>query len=384
MIRVPLLLCLLVAGSIEITRADESGVAATRKSSPHPKRRLVLCNDGGTLGAPDMEAPIGVEGLVRETIDPLRDTMVDTLYWQIGTDPYWGTATHRLSDWYSHRTKVGAVWGSDRDKFKTAGEWRIFRNAQQLMDEGIDPAAVIIEHGHRAGLDVFLSLRCNDGHDSRLPDGLKDVNLAPLKRQHPEWLLAGRDFAKFAYNYAVPEVRNYHLGLIDEAISNYDLDGFDLDLCRQPTLFKPGETEQGLALITDVVGKIRAALDKKSRQAGRKFCCRCVYRPDWRTAASGDSTSAPGSRPSWSISSWLPNLAAGIIVYQSKNTAPRPKEPTARFSRKTCVPTKKIAPVRPRCCSASGIITVPPSFAPSRPSTGRQAPTAFSSGISTF
>src|SRR6266446_6637955 len=74
-----------------------------------PKRRLVLCNDGGTLAAPDMEAPIGVEGLVRETIDTLRDTMVDTLYWQIGTDPYLGTQTHRLSDWYSHNTKVGAI-----------------------------------------------------------------------------------------------------------------------------------------------------------------------------------------------------------------------------------------------------------------------------------
>jgi len=92
-------------------------------ATPHKeKRRLVLCNDGGSLGAPDMETPIGIEGLVREAIDPLRDTMVDTLYWQIGVDPWLGTETHRLSDWYSHQTKVGAVWGSDRNKFKTAGE----------------------------------------------------------------------------------------------------------------------------------------------------------------------------------------------------------------------------------------------------------------------
>ena len=53
-----------------------------KHSQVKEKRRLVLCNDGGTLGAPDMEAPIGIEGLIRETIDPLRDTMVDTLYWQ--------------------------------------------------------------------------------------------------------------------------------------------------------------------------------------------------------------------------------------------------------------------------------------------------------------
>jgi len=55
-----------------------------------------------------MEAPIGIVGLVKETIDPLRDTMIDTLYWQLGTDPYFGTPTNRLCDWFSHNTKVGA------------------------------------------------------------------------------------------------------------------------------------------------------------------------------------------------------------------------------------------------------------------------------------
>ena len=51
---------------------------------PH---RLILCNDGGTLVGPTAEAPIGAEGLARLAIDPLRDTQVDTLYWQLGTDP---------------------------------------------------------------------------------------------------------------------------------------------------------------------------------------------------------------------------------------------------------------------------------------------------------
>jgi hypothetical protein len=244
-----------------------------------------------------MEAPIGIEGLVRETIAPLRDTMVDTLYWQLGADPYWGTVTHRLSDWYSHNTKVGARWGTDRSTFKTAGEWRIFHNAQQLIDQGTDSAAVVIEHGHRAGLDVFLSLRVNDGHDSRLPDGAQDVNLAPLRRQHPEWLLGGKGFTRFGYNFAVPEVRQYTTALIQEAIANYDLDGFDLDFCRQPTLFKAGEGEQhassattprsgwwsvgaaagesekNSSLITEMMRQIRQALDAKSHHAGRKLYC---------------------------------------------------------------------------------------------------------------
>ena len=132
---------------------------------PH---RLILCNDGGTLVAPTMEAPIGAEGLARLAIDPLRDTQVDTLFWQLGTDPYLGTPTHRLSDHYSHDTAVGPRWGQDGSPFTTASNWRIYENARQMSESGADPAAVVIEHGHQAGLEVFLSMRVNDVHDLRL------------------------------------------------------------------------------------------------------------------------------------------------------------------------------------------------------------------------
>ena len=94
--------------------------------------RLILCNDGGTLAGPSLEAPIGAEGLARLTIDRLRDTQVDTLYWQLGTDPYLGTPSHRLSDFYSHNTKVGPRWGDGMKRFSKAGEWRIYENTSCL------------------------------------------------------------------------------------------------------------------------------------------------------------------------------------------------------------------------------------------------------------
>ena len=264
------LLLATLAGHFYFAAAVEPDSSSPAK--PHrEKRRLVLCNDGGSLGAPDMETPIGIEGLVREAIDPLRDTMVDTLYWQIGVDPWLGTETHRLSDWYSHQTKVGAVWGSDRNKFKTAGEWRIAENARQLMERGTDPVAVVIDQGHKAGLDVFVSLRFNDGHDSRLKDGLKDANMVPTRRDHPDWLLGGEGFAKFGYNFAVPEVRAYTLALVKEAIANYELDGFDLDFDRQPTVFKNGEAEKNAALITDMLRETRQALDARGGKVGRRL-----------------------------------------------------------------------------------------------------------------
>ena len=157
--------------------------------------------------------------------------------------PYLGTPTHRLSDHYSHDTAVGPLWGQGGARFSTASNWRIYENTRQMTEAGADPAAVVIEHGHRAGLDVFLSMRVNDVHDLRLQDGLDDPLMSPMKRTHPDWLLgsdapkraqdrafgADEDRVRTAYNFAVPEVRDYKLALAREAIANYDLDGLDWD-----------------------------------------------------------------------------------------------------------------------------------------------------------
>jgi hypothetical protein len=256
------------------------------------KYRVILCNDGGTLAAPAMEAPIGVDGLVEGTIGTLRNTTINTLYWQLGTDPFHGTPTHRLADWYSHRTTVGSVWGVQGTSFRTAGEWRVYENAKTLFDAGTDPVEVLVEHGHRAGIDVFLSLRVNDGHDYRIPDGLDDINMSPIRKKHPDWLLGEaaawhpsvnphlRNHSRFAYNFAVAEVRAYILALVSEAIENYDLDGFDFDFCRQPSLFKQGETEAGAVLLTQLLRDVRTALDKKGKLAGRRLSLSMRVPPD--------------------------------------------------------------------------------------------------------
>ena len=51
---------------------------------PH---RLILRNDGNAIAGPTREAPLGERGLVELAIDPSRDILVDTLYWQLETDP---------------------------------------------------------------------------------------------------------------------------------------------------------------------------------------------------------------------------------------------------------------------------------------------------------
>jgi len=247
------------------------GATAAAQAQEKSSRRLIMGYCGTSLQAADMEAPIGVDGLVRQSIEPLRGTLVDTVYWQLNTDPYFGSLSHHLTDWFSHDTRIGPRWGEGRASFNTAGEWRIYENAREMMATGTDPVRVVIEHGRRAGLDVFLSLRFNDGHDHRLPGGLDDPNMSPMKRQHPDWLLgpAVGDYSRFAYNFALPEVRRYRMDLVAETIAKYDLDGFDYDFCRWPILFRPGEGLAGAAAISELLRETRALLQRKGATVGR-------------------------------------------------------------------------------------------------------------------
>ena len=228
---------------------------------------------------PTLEAPLEAEGLIRLTIEPLMETQIDTLYWQLGTDVWKAGWPPRFSDRYSHNTKVGPRWGSEQEKFSSAGHWRIYENTRQLIAAGTDPAEVVVESGHERGLEVFLSMRVNDYHDG-IPRG-ENPALSPMKRLHPDWLLGAPEktnaefehlgISRYGYNFLVPEVRAYKLALAEETIANYDLDGLDWDFCRWPRLSPGGRQRESKQLLTDLIRQIKAALEKKSKKIGRKL-----------------------------------------------------------------------------------------------------------------
>lgn len=297
------------------------------EAGPGGKYRFILSNDGGSLAGPVLEAPIGVEGLVKLAIEPLRDTQINTLFWQLGTDPYMGTPSHRLSDHYSHRTEVGSIWGTENPTFHSAGLWRIRENAKRLMEAGTDPVAVVVEHGHRAGLEVFVCMRINDIHDTRLEGGVEDPLMSPVKRRHPDWLLGEEGSRRTAYNFALPQVREYKLALAREAIENYDLDGLDWDFCRHPFLFPQGREAEGAPLLTELLGGIRRALDEKGERVGRRLSLSV------RVPGSPDEALAQGM----DVRSWLAKGLLDILIvgYQPGNKHRLPVEEYVEAARGT-------------------------------------------------
>ena len=239
------------------------------------ERRFVLCNDGESLIGPADDAPMTKEKFIEVTLGPLKNTQIDTLYWQLGTDTNHGSPTLRYSDVYSHDTSAAPRWGEDMETFNSSGDWRIYENTRSLIEQGNDPPKVLIEAGKDMGLEVFISTRFNDTHD-----GLTDTKVpySSKKRDNPDWLLGpvskpgiSRSQSRFAYNFALPEVREYKMELVYESIEKYDLDGWDWDFCRFPRFFPEGTEEKNIDIITEMIRLVRSKLDEKGKRINKKL-----------------------------------------------------------------------------------------------------------------
>jgi hypothetical protein len=273
------------------------------KSHPY---RVIYNHDGGTLVAPFFpfsNLPFSIDNFVAKTVGHLRGTQVDAVTWTLGTDNQRIAAQQgpgRASNMYCHETDVGERFYEIAPPFKSKF-WQLHaERARSMIEAGDDPPKVVVEHGHRRGLDVLLGFRMNDLHDSRLiwrgnptlmwmnrplrypvlADGkLLAENLVgyvcKMKLEHPELLIGehqaiGRRFA-LAFDYAQPAVREFRLALIKEACEKYDLDGVELDFMRTFIVFKPGEEAANCGLMNDFIAQVRGVLDTVGSARGKRL-----------------------------------------------------------------------------------------------------------------
>ena len=272
------------------------------------KRRIIFSEDGGALAGGHTHGLYGggsggAEAYLRELFGPLVGTHVDTFVWSIGN-------THQLS----YDTKVAERFHEygveSTGQIEAAWCWRWWRNLKDLIETGFDPPRIILDAAHDLGMETFASLRMNDSHDAFMPS--LDSR---LKTEHPEWLIGepGRDYGertrpngpdglsgamsglegalaprpprvqvpfpewlaskprnlvewwrRRALNYAVPEVRAYILSIVDE-ITEYGFDGVELDFMTFPYIFRLGQEQQHMDLLTGMVRDIRELIDRKAQ-----------------------------------------------------------------------------------------------------------------------
>ena len=136
-------------------------------------------------------------------------------------------------------------------------------------EAGVDPLRVFLEATHRRGKEAFLSYRIN-GTDMTAVTPLSEPL---LKRAHPEWLLhTWESLGNPGYwNFAVPEVRDYKVAILQELAENYDYDGIEIDFARVPVTLPPGEQWEGREHLTELMRSVRAATLEVERKRSRPF-----------------------------------------------------------------------------------------------------------------
>ena len=116
------------------------------------------------------------------------------------------------------------------------------KGLESVLKEREDYFQAMADRCRQIGIQLFVTVRMNDAHDS--PKGWNAVDLySQYKKAHPELLLGEAVHPSFAtgFDFAYEQVRQNKFKVIEEIVLDYDLDGIELDFLRHPAFFKPEE-----------------------------------------------------------------------------------------------------------------------------------------------
>ena len=139
---------------------------------------------------------------------------------------------------------------------------------QRLLDEGNDPAKIVIPYARELGVDIFYSFRLNDCHDS-LGDGQSHPQLlATFKTENPDWVIGpGHPYGGVnQLNFAVPEVVDLKFAVIEEVFAKYEFDGLEIDFLRSAPYFIPGTEPEQADILTGFLRRVRQHLAGRGRK----------------------------------------------------------------------------------------------------------------------
>jgi hypothetical protein len=140
--------------------------------------------------------------------------------------------------------------------------------ALALHRQGIDPFERWLRVSREGGIKAWLTMRMNDDHGSTKHEC---PSHGRFWHAHPEfrrgmYRVDGR--GSHVFDYAHPEVREYHLALVRELLERYDMDGLELDWMRHEYYFQPGHEAAGVPVLNDFMRQARALVRQAEQRRG--------------------------------------------------------------------------------------------------------------------
>lgn len=216
---------------------------------------------------------------LEKSVDETAGIGVDVHLLQPGTGwvPWWKSDTYPADDHYR--------WWADRYGLPLSGF------AQYMLDGG-DMVEVFARRCRERNLAPFVSLRLNDSHglefagasQARMRDfyaKTPELGWIPqlwsrVYADHPEYRIdaSSHDSVDQLWDWRHDEVRAHKLGLLRELCANYDLDGLELDLNRDPFFFNTQRTTpaERRKIMTGFIRDVREMLDASGSE--KRLCLR--------------------------------------------------------------------------------------------------------------
>ena len=238
-------------------------------------RPLVLFNhDAGAGSLTQFEPPITAEQVCRQ-LNELEGTSVGVFLFccNIGGDVF------------LYPTKIGercgAVitdWSAVHKKYRNELR-RTKGNLKFLREAGLDPIRIVRRRCGELGIRFWITMRMNEIHedDDRWGSLRSQFKLANrhllLEKDYP---LTGIGYAEtygysYAWDYGRDETRRHILAVLGEMLDSYELDGLELDFMRHALFFRRGQHTKNAPLITDLVRKVRAKVDRVAKEKNREI-----------------------------------------------------------------------------------------------------------------
>ena len=221
------------------------------------------------------------EAHLQQSITEAAGVDVHLLQPGLGWIPWWQSKIYSPSDHYLTFLK------------EEHGVTQLNKIARYLLDGG-DMLTTLVDTCRAMKVSPFLSFRLNDGHHVRdLAKALEQGRPAPSMSRHYwenyERFRLGKDVKKWddgVFNWAIPEVRDYKFALLEEACTDYDLAGVELDFVRHWVRFGSDTSpDQRREITTAFVHRVRTMLDRTAVARGlprRWLCVRVPARAEVR------------------------------------------------------------------------------------------------------
>ena len=245
-----------LAGSTAVLAAGR-GLQGRKRVSQEKKRDYrIVFND-------DSFAPIlmseSLEHFLELAVDRFLETQVDALFWNVIS-----------SDVLHYPSEVAEMVGAHLDGFESADYFQWYQRLVKIIDQRPDYLQALNDRARSRGLDFFASLRMNDCHESPVWKSMD--TLSRYRKEHPQFLLGDAVHPGFStgFDFAHAPVRERRYRIVEELATCYQLDGIELDFLRHPAYFKPDEAYRNRHLITGLVRRVRALLDRHKEETGRR------------------------------------------------------------------------------------------------------------------